>query len=80
MSTANESRRDFVKRATYVTPAVLSLAAAPEFAKAGSNKWGGGKDKDRGGGKDKDRGGGNRGKAKDRGGIELRAGRRNKDH
>ena len=71
MSTANESRRDFVKRATYVTPAVLSLAAAPEFAKAGSNKWGGGKDKDRGGGK--------KGKDKDRGGIELRVGGRKKD-
>lgn len=65
MSTSNESRRDFVKRAAYVTPAVLTLAAAPEFAKAGSNKWGGG-------GKDKDRGGKNKGKDKDRVGIQLR--------
>ena len=38
MTEGNESRRDFVKRATYVTPAVLTLAAAPEFAKAGSVK------------------------------------------
>lgn len=34
----NESRRTFVKRAAYVAPAVLTLAAAPEFAKAGSVK------------------------------------------
>lgn len=53
MSTSSESRRDFVKRAAYVAPAILTLAAAPDFAKAGSVKGGGGsKDK----GKDKDRG------------------------
>ena len=72
MSTANESRRDFVKRATYVTPAVLSLTAAPEFAKAGSGKW-------VGGGKDKGRGGGHKGKDKDRCGIKLNVRRRDKD-
>lgn len=38
MTEGNASRRDFVKRAAYVTPAVLTLAAAPEFAKAGSVK------------------------------------------
>ena len=38
MAQCNESRRQFVKRAVYVTPAVLSLAAAPEYAKAGSVK------------------------------------------
>ena len=31
-------RREFVKKAVYVTPAVLSLAAAPQYAKAGSIK------------------------------------------
>ena len=57
MSTSSESRRDFVKRAAYVAPAVLTLAAAPDFAKAGSVKGGGGgKDKDKDKGKDKDRG------------------------
>ena len=38
----SDSRRDFVKKAIYVAPVVLTLAAAPEFAKAGSVK----KDKD----------------------------------
>jgi hypothetical protein len=44
MSGSNPSRRDFVKRIPYVAPAVLTLAAAPEYAKAGSVKpdtWGG---------------------------------------
>ena len=31
-------RREFVKKAAYVPPAILSLAAAPHFAKAGSVK------------------------------------------
>ena len=38
------TRRQFVKRIPYVAPAVLILAAAPEYAKAGSVKpdtWGG---------------------------------------
>ena len=43
----SESRRDFVKKAIYVAPVVLTLAAAPAFAKTGSDK----KDKDP---KDKD--------------------------
>ena len=38
MTTPGDSRRDFVKKAAYVAPAVLTLAAAPEFAKAGSTK------------------------------------------
>ena len=33
-----DSRRDFVKRAAYLAPAILTLIAAPEFAKAGSQK------------------------------------------
>ena len=32
----DSSRRDFVKKAVYLTPVVLTLAVAPEFAKAGS--------------------------------------------
>ena len=39
------SRRAFVKRAAHVAPAVLTLAAAPDYAKAGSAKpgrWSGG--------------------------------------
>ena len=32
------TRREFVKRIPYVAPAVLTLAAAPEYAKAGSVK------------------------------------------
>ena len=35
---SDSSRRDFVKKAMYVAPVVLTLAAAPEFAKAGSTK------------------------------------------
>ena len=32
------SRREFVRKAVYVPPAILTLAAAPEYAKAGSLK------------------------------------------
>ena len=32
------SRRKFVKKAAYVVPAVLSLAVAPAYVKAGSNE------------------------------------------
>ena len=32
------SRRDFVKKAAYVPPAILTLAVAPRYAKAGSDK------------------------------------------
>ena len=41
---SDSSRRDFVKKAMYVAPVVLTLAAAPEYAKAGSDKD---KDKDK---------------------------------
>lgn len=40
MAVQDPSRRDFVKRGAYVAPAVLTLAAAPQFAKAGSVKPG----------------------------------------
>jgi hypothetical protein len=36
MTGPDRSRRNFVKRGAYVAPAILTLAAAPEFAKAGS--------------------------------------------
>jgi hypothetical protein len=32
------SRREFVKKAVYVPPAILTLSVAPDFAKAGSVK------------------------------------------
>ncbi len=32
------SRRAFVTRAAYVAPAIITLAAAPSYAKAGSEK------------------------------------------
>jgi hypothetical protein len=38
MTAPNGSRRNFMKRGLYVAPAILTLAAAPEFAKAGSAK------------------------------------------
>lgn len=34
------TKREFVKKAAYVVPAVLTLAAAPSFASAGSNSHG----------------------------------------
>ena len=45
-----QSRRGFVKKAAYVAPAILTLQAAPAYAKYGSEK-GGVEDKD----KDKDK-------------------------
>jgi hypothetical protein len=36
----NEGRREFVKKAAYVAPVILTLAAAPAYAKAGSEKPG----------------------------------------
>ena len=36
-----QSRRGFVKKAAYVTPAILTLQAAPAYAKHGSEKPGG---------------------------------------
>lgn len=41
----NASRRSFVRRAACVAPAILTLAAAPDLAKAGSGKGDGGKGK-----------------------------------
>lgn len=32
------SRREFVKKAAYVVPAILTLQAAPAYAKEGSRK------------------------------------------
>ena len=32
------SRRDFIRRAAYIAPAILTLAVAPSYAKAGSEK------------------------------------------
>jgi hypothetical protein len=37
-SSAKAGRRDFIKKAAYVAPAILTLAVAPEYAKAGSVK------------------------------------------
>ena len=34
----SNSRREFVKKAAYVGPAILTLAVAPSYAKAGSVK------------------------------------------
>ena len=34
----DSSRRAFVTRAAYMAPAILTLAAAPSYAKAGSEK------------------------------------------
>ena len=33
-----QSRREFVKKAAYIPPVILTLAAAPSYAKAGSHK------------------------------------------
>jgi hypothetical protein len=32
------SRREFVKKAAYIAPAIITLAAAPSYARAGSAK------------------------------------------
>jgi len=42
MPNPDQSRRAFVKRSVYVPPAILTLAAAPAYAKAGSEKSNGG--------------------------------------
>ena len=41
-----ESRRVFLKGTAYVVPVILTLAAAPSFAKPGSEKPDKGKDRD----------------------------------
>ena len=33
-----DSRRDFVKKSLYVAPAIVTVAVAPAYAKAGSEK------------------------------------------
>ena len=38
MSTNETGRRQFVKKAAYIAPAILTLKAAPSFAKPGSIK------------------------------------------
>ena len=38
LDTESKSRREFVRRAVYITPAILTLAAAPAYAKSGSLK------------------------------------------
>jgi hypothetical protein len=38
MKKVQASRREFVKKAAYVPPAILTLAVAPSYAKAGSEK------------------------------------------
>ena len=32
----NQNRRDFIKKAAYIAPAVLTIAAVPAFASSGS--------------------------------------------
>ena len=32
----DQNRRDFIKKAAYIAPAVLTMAAVPSFASAGS--------------------------------------------
>ena len=36
MSNYNKSRRDFVKKSAYAVPVILTLKAAPSFARNGS--------------------------------------------
>jgi hypothetical protein len=43
-SSHETSRRDFVKKASYVAPLILTLKAAPALAKPGSDKGKGPKD------------------------------------
>jgi hypothetical protein len=38
MDDSSGTRREFVRKAAYVAPAILTLAAAPSFAKSGSEK------------------------------------------
>lgn len=38
MSQVTETRRNFVKKAAYVAPVILTLKATPAFAKSGSGK------------------------------------------
>ncbi len=38
LSSEKAARREFVRKATYLAPVILTLKAAPSFAKAGSDK------------------------------------------
>lgn len=38
LSSEKAARREFVKKATYLAPVILTLKAAPSFAKGGSDK------------------------------------------
>jgi hypothetical protein len=38
LSKKGASRRDFVKKAAYVAPVILTLQAAPSFARTGSGQ------------------------------------------
>ena len=38
MNDDTKPRREFVKKAVYVAPAILTLAVAPAYAKSGSDK------------------------------------------
>ena len=38
MATQDTSRREFITKAAYVAPAIVTLAVAPSYAKAGSDK------------------------------------------
>ena len=38
MKKAQIARREFIKKAAYVAPVILTLAAAPAYAKSGSDK------------------------------------------
>jgi hypothetical protein len=41
---AKSTRREIIKKAAYVTPAILTMTASPAFAARGSNGGGGEKD------------------------------------
>ena len=64
MEKQQESRREFVKKAAYITPAILTLAVAPSYAKAGSYK-GPGHGQDNNGKGNNGKGKGNNGKGND---------------
>ena len=36
MNDQNNKRRDFIKKAAYIAPAIITLAAAPSIAQSGS--------------------------------------------
>ena len=53
-SSTTQSRRDVLKKAAYVAPTILTLAASPAFAQRGSHAPVRDKDKDKDKYKDKD--------------------------